>query len=111
MAAVYHRSKKTGLSEGVRVPHMRAGWRISTFGRITPAEVFERLFWTLFGSSVDRLPLLDRSVTYLFELCGKENKASTSRVVVVWSALTLLCRWSRSTILIGEKCGFVWSLF
>lgn len=78
--AVYHRNKKTGLSDGVRVPRMCDGWRISTFGRITPAKVLERLFWSLFGASAEKLSLLDRSTTYLFEMCGKENKVYSSSI-------------------------------
>lgn len=78
---MYHRNKKTGLAEGVRMPRMTRGWRISTFGRITPAEVFENLFWTLFfggdESAARSLDSLDREVTYLFELCGSENKVVT----------------------------------
>lgn len=49
----------------------------STFGRITAADVFEELFWTLFGASEARLASLNRNTTYLFELCGAQNRVVT----------------------------------
>lgn len=66
-----------------RLPIHIKGWRASTLGRITPSVEMEELFWNLFSSSVapekhdDLVSLLDKNYTYIFELCGKQNKVVT----------------------------------
>ncbi len=71
---MYERGARFAGSAGT--PHRSVeGWRVSTYGTVTPHESFERLFWGLFAAS--NVALLDRSRTYLFELCAEENRVVT----------------------------------
>lgn len=68
----------------VRKPQHYHGWRISTLGMVTPAVMFERLFWGLFlgdraqGHDYEALQelfkIFDQGWTYLFELCCEQNQ-------------------------------------
>lgn len=75
------------------------GWRVSTFGSITPDEKFERLFWNLFGRR--NVDLLSRGSTYLFELCCEENRVVTRYPIDV--LFLLACRVCRNECLLFSE--------
>jgi len=60
-----------------RYPLHNNGWRCSTLGRITPDKQAEQQFWSFFDFSCDFRQILDKEVTYIFELCTSQNRIVT----------------------------------
>ena len=55
------------------------GWRISTLGKVTPADLFEKSFLDLVGEDVvSKFECLDKEWTYLFEMCTQQNRVVTA---------------------------------
>eukprot|EP01124_Arcella_intermedia_P003883 TRINITY_DN12191_c0_g1_i2.p1 TRINITY_DN12191_c0_g1~~TRINITY_DN12191_c0_g1_i2.p1 ORF type:complete len:551 (+),score=162.82 TRINITY_DN12191_c0_g1_i2:43-1695(+) len=69
--------KKVFQNAQFRPPVHKEGWRISTLGKITPNPKFEDLFFRFFGDGLEFSKVFDPEMTYIFELCCKDNKVVT----------------------------------